>query len=854
MRLLSVAMIVKNEEHNIERALNSIKDIADEIVIVDTGSTDKTVEIARKYTDKVYFHPWKNDFSEARNNSLKYPTCEWVLILDADEEVSDEFKVNIRKFLEKLPRDVNTIYLPTISYLDWDLKKTEVTSTPRIFRNGTVYYQNIVHNQPVYKAKVAHANFSILHYGYIWTRKLKKQKYERTRNLIKEHLENTKSENDRLYYLIQLYKTERIGGQRHLASKVAYETYQVLRNSSKVPAIAFEFMYIFSLELSTVGMFETAQELLEKVMSVVPKYPDPYFAMVFLCYKKQDWQGVLSWREKFIQKVDEASKIVEKFEWTIMSFKEISTADLFGCLAALKTNDYSTFNNIASKLANQGTFSNEQIVQLVLDEIASQDLSKIIEGTKNILQYCLKNRIAVKVDKLVEAIAEQRAVFHSELLLQFKLSDFSKLILERLQTKKDLLLKFINHGDLLDIVKKERIRGLIFIYSLLNDDEKEQFLRNLTEHADQDLMGCIHALFGDLYLKQAKFLDALRNYRKSVELFPELSRFIKPILDDLKTKFDPSIDGVFDELYKFYMESLELPIDIAKYCEDKADKLFLISESDVALYVSAIHTKDNDKKLWLLERIKSPEKFPMYYYRLAKIFEKKDKAKALEFHIKAVEANEKLADINLGVYNFTGLYPSIVPPWTKNNDEIVWVGNISEKISCLGIIHPVRVWKRSKEGFIYATPFPSDEALKEYEKREKETYKTSILKYRKQDLYNILAELKWNDVKIFENQEEYDPILKELGIIVDEKSNNQILHSVLNQQPDFEKFIKAKTVLLIHFFPDLSDESDLVWYYPAFRVFWDLPTLKKKVQSIGYRLVTYGMYQSNLRYALIECD
>lgn len=98
--LLSVAMIVKDEEHNIRRALESVKGVADEIVVVDTGSTDRTPKIVKEYTDRLYFHEWKNDFSEARNFSLKFPTCEWVLILDADEEVSEEFRKNIRDFLK----------------------------------------------------------------------------------------------------------------------------------------------------------------------------------------------------------------------------------------------------------------------------------------------------------------------------------------------------------------------------------------------------------------------------------------------------------------------------------------------------------------------------------------------------------------------------------------------------------------------------------------------------------------------------------------------------------------------------------------------------------------------------------
>ena len=83
-------MIVKDEDQFLFMCLDSVKDYVDEIIIVDTGSTDKTVEIAHSYNAKVYHHPWENSFSKARNYSLKYATCDWILILDADEEIDKE--------------------------------------------------------------------------------------------------------------------------------------------------------------------------------------------------------------------------------------------------------------------------------------------------------------------------------------------------------------------------------------------------------------------------------------------------------------------------------------------------------------------------------------------------------------------------------------------------------------------------------------------------------------------------------------------------------------------------------------------------------------------------------------------
>lgn len=82
---LSLCIIVKNEEIALPQCLNSVKNVVEEIVLLDTGSSDRTVEIARRFDAKVYHFAWGNDFSAARNEALKYVSSEWVLVLDADE-------------------------------------------------------------------------------------------------------------------------------------------------------------------------------------------------------------------------------------------------------------------------------------------------------------------------------------------------------------------------------------------------------------------------------------------------------------------------------------------------------------------------------------------------------------------------------------------------------------------------------------------------------------------------------------------------------------------------------------------------------------------------------------------------
>jgi len=96
---LSLAMIVKNEEKNLGKCLGSVKGLVDEIVIVDTGSTDKTLEIAKASGAKVEHFAWTDNFSEARNKSLSLCSGDWILSLDADEMLDSQEHMTIKQAL-----------------------------------------------------------------------------------------------------------------------------------------------------------------------------------------------------------------------------------------------------------------------------------------------------------------------------------------------------------------------------------------------------------------------------------------------------------------------------------------------------------------------------------------------------------------------------------------------------------------------------------------------------------------------------------------------------------------------------------------------------------------------------------
>jgi len=106
---ISLCMIVKNEEDALSRCLNSVQGIADEIIIVDTGSTDGTKEIASTFSDKLYDFTWINDFAAARNYAFSFANMEYILWLDADDVILEQDREQFLALKRTLDRTVDSV-------------------------------------------------------------------------------------------------------------------------------------------------------------------------------------------------------------------------------------------------------------------------------------------------------------------------------------------------------------------------------------------------------------------------------------------------------------------------------------------------------------------------------------------------------------------------------------------------------------------------------------------------------------------------------------------------------------------------------------------------------------------------
>ena len=187
---ISLCMIVRDEEALLGRCLDSVRDVVDELCVLDTGSVDGTVEIARKHGARVETFKWCNDFSAARNASIGMATCDWILVLDADEVLSDPIVARKRliAFAKKHRDRAGQITIQNVLG-GGDTSRTQVS---RFFpRNADWRFDGKLHEQLLFKGEKrapASLNIVIEHFGYSPEQMQAKRKVERNESILREML------------------------------------------------------------------------------------------------------------------------------------------------------------------------------------------------------------------------------------------------------------------------------------------------------------------------------------------------------------------------------------------------------------------------------------------------------------------------------------------------------------------------------------------------------------------------------------------------------------------------------------------------------------------------------------------
>lgn len=293
-------MIVKNEEIFLEKCLNSVKDFVDEIVIVDTGSTDNTVEIANKFTDKIFFHPWENSFSKARNQALSYVSCDWVFSIDADEELLDGCGSLLRQTVREAG-GADAFFVNIISTYDKGRKKARHNLERLYKNNGIIHYEGIVHNRLVGASNPKPSKIELMHYGYDLEEKKANEKFLRTTNLLKKDIAENPDDPRPHHYLGTSYLSR---GMHEEALKESILAIKLADQQNNQHPLYLWTHHNAAISSYLFGNLESAEFYSRKSIKKYPDHLDSHYTLTLVYGEKNQWDKVERHGNKFLKLAD----------------------------------------------------------------------------------------------------------------------------------------------------------------------------------------------------------------------------------------------------------------------------------------------------------------------------------------------------------------------------------------------------------------------------------------------------------------------------------------------------------------------------------------------------------------------
>lgn len=294
MKSIALVMIVKDESKVLARCLESAKEYVDDMIVLDTGSADNTIDIARSYGARVYEAPWQDDFAQARNTALKYSNCDYNLVLDADEYIEKWNKKLVSNFLESASKKIGMLKILS------DFSASNGTDTSwsyisRLFPNG-IYYKGIIHEQLDSDLPRQILPIEVRHDGYHQER-IGKDKKARNIPLLKKVLEQ---DPQNVYYRYKLAMDYKGMGDYDTACQHLDEIYQSIDHHSAIYiSLIVDYIYL----LMDCKQYELALKIIEKEKDYIHKDSGFYFVSGLLYIKL-----ILSDVKKYIAYFNEIEK------------------------------------------------------------------------------------------------------------------------------------------------------------------------------------------------------------------------------------------------------------------------------------------------------------------------------------------------------------------------------------------------------------------------------------------------------------------------------------------------------------------------------------------------------------------
>ncbi len=307
---ISACMIVRNEEKFIAQCLRSIQEYVDEIIIVDTGSQDKTVEIAKSFGARIYSHPWEDHFSKHRNQSFGYAKMDWILYIDADEELLSGSGELLRKSVTEAENEVDAIAVTLECIFNKGLSMA-YNNAVRLFRNHRgFYYRGRVHNYIVGIKKVICRPIRLFHHGYNLDKTSMARKFDRTTKLLKLDIVDNPDDPRPHHFLSASYLSE------NMYEEALKESLMAITLSEKKNEYSQNYLWSIYIAASSclyLGKLEKARELAEKGTRLFSDHLDSYYILSIIAYEKHDRTLFDKYFNKYLKVKENYQKNPEKF-------------------------------------------------------------------------------------------------------------------------------------------------------------------------------------------------------------------------------------------------------------------------------------------------------------------------------------------------------------------------------------------------------------------------------------------------------------------------------------------------------------------------------------------------------------
>ena len=302
---VSACMIVRNEENMLAGCLESIRDWVDEIIIVDTGSNDRSIEIAGQYGARIFEQEWQDDFSYHRNFSIQQATGDWILIIDADERLATE---DIDKLVNAIKRTGNRLISLTVeNRVSDDSRVTSATNSVRLFkRELELTYRGIVHNelQIPPDEKITSVPAKLIHYGYHLELPRMTEKFDRTKRLLRKQIRVEPKNAFALFnYAQQLCNEDANFGTDNSVAIVdaAQKTISLTKDKPERKHLWIMSLYQLAQAYFKLEDYARALDYCRQAVAMKPNYLDAIIQAGFCAVKRSNYPEAARWFQLYLK-------------------------------------------------------------------------------------------------------------------------------------------------------------------------------------------------------------------------------------------------------------------------------------------------------------------------------------------------------------------------------------------------------------------------------------------------------------------------------------------------------------------------------------------------------------------------